>query len=126
MLTAAAPRDARAARALWRDLKAALRRAPGGADLIRLSRMPVELDGRPNPLALLDDAGPGSVNGNALTTGDDFDTYRYALDRTVRKEPERHCRVSTRHPTAAFKIIRHKNEAVAHISHIENPQGTAR
>src|SRR5258705_5686360 len=31
MLTAAAPRDARAARALWRDLKAALRRGPRGA-----------------------------------------------------------------------------------------------
>ena len=124
MLTAAAPRDARAARALWRDLKAALRRAPGGADLIRLPRMPVELDGRPNPLALLDDAGPCSLNGNALTTGDDFDTYRYSLDRTVRKELERSWRVFTRHPTAAFKIITDKNEALRILSTMEIQQGT--
>ena len=40
MLGSAAPRDAGAARALWRDLLAALRRMPGGADLIRLRKMP--------------------------------------------------------------------------------------
>jgi CelD/BcsL family acetyltransferase involved in cellulose biosynthesis len=62
--------------ALWRDLKAALRRMSGGADLIRLRKMPVDLDGRPNPLALLDGAGPCSLNGNIVTTGDDFDTWR--------------------------------------------------
>jgi CelD/BcsL family acetyltransferase involved in cellulose biosynthesis len=123
MLTAAAPRDAKAARALWRDLKAALRRAPGGADLIRLPRMPVELDGRPNPLALLDGAGPCSLNGNVVTTGDDFDTYRYSLDRTVRKELERSWRVFTRHPTAAFKIITDKNEALRILPTMEIQQG---
>src|SRR5882757_4371085 len=53
ILGSAAPRDARAARALWRDLRAALRRMPGGADLIRLRKVPRDLDGRPNPLALL-------------------------------------------------------------------------
>ena len=53
MLGPAAPRDAKAARAMWNDLRDALRRLPGGADLIRLRKMPVELDGRPNPLALL-------------------------------------------------------------------------
>jgi CelD/BcsL family acetyltransferase involved in cellulose biosynthesis len=124
MLMAAAPRDARAARALWRDLKAALRRVPGGADLIRLPRMPVELDGRPNPLALLDAAGPCSLNGNVVTTGDDFDTYRYSLDRTVRKELERSWRVFTRHSTAAFKIITDKNQALRNLSTMEIQQGT--
>ena len=58
LLGPAAPRDARAARAMWRDLLAALRRMPGGADLIRLRKMPADLEGRPNPLALLDGAGP--------------------------------------------------------------------
>jgi CelD/BcsL family acetyltransferase involved in cellulose biosynthesis len=125
MVTAAAPSNARAARALWRDLKAALRRLPGGADLIRLPRMPVELDdGRANPLALLDDAGPCSLNGNVVTTGDDFDAYRYSLDRTVRKELERSWRVFTRHPTAAFKIVTDKNEALRILSAMEIQQGT--
>src|SRR5882757_6587803 len=62
LLGGAAPRDAKAARALWRDLKAALRRLPGGADLMRLRKMPVELGLRPNPLALLDGASPCSLN----------------------------------------------------------------
>jgi CelD/BcsL family acetyltransferase involved in cellulose biosynthesis len=124
MLMAAAPRDAGAARALWRDLKAALRRVPGSADLIRLPRMPVEFDGRPNPLALLDDAGPCSLNGNVVTTGDDFDTYRYSLDRTVRKELERSWRVFTRHPAAAFQIITDKNQALRILSTMEIQQGT--
>src|ERR1700722_3298092 len=42
MLGPAAPRDAGAARALWRDLLTALRRMPGGADLIRLRKMPAD------------------------------------------------------------------------------------
>ena len=66
VLGAAAPRDAKAARALWRDLLTALRRLPGGADLIRLRKMPIDLDGRPNPLALLDGAVPCALNGNLV------------------------------------------------------------
>jgi CelD/BcsL family acetyltransferase involved in cellulose biosynthesis len=124
MLTAAAPRDARAARALWRDLKAALRRMPGGADLIRLQKMPVDLDGKPNPLALLDGAGICSLNGNIVTTGDDFDAYRYSLEKTVRKELERSWRVFMRHPAAAFKIVADRNEALRILSTTEVQQGT--
>ncbi len=124
MLTAAAPRHAMAARALWRDLKAALRRMPGGADLIRLQKMPIDLDGRPNPLALFDGAGPCSLNGNVVTTGDDFDAYRYSLERTVRKELERSWRVFTRDPTAEFKIVTDKDEALRILSTMEIQQGT--
>jgi hypothetical protein len=72
--------------------------------------MPVDLDGRPNPLALLDGAGPCSLNGNIVTTGDDFDAWRYTLERTVRKELERSWRVLTRDPAAAFRIVTEKNE----------------
>ena len=124
MLTAAAPRDAKGARALWRDLKAALRRMPGGADFIRLRKMPVDLDGRPNPLALLDGAGPCSLNGNIVTTGDDFDAWRHTLERTVRKELKRSWRVFTRDPAAAFKIVTEKNEALRILSTMEIQQGT--
>ena len=52
---------------------------PGGADLIRLRKVPIDLDGRPNPLALLDAAGPCSLNGNLVTTGEDYDAWRYTL-----------------------------------------------
>jgi CelD/BcsL family acetyltransferase involved in cellulose biosynthesis len=123
LLGPAAPRDAKAARAMWQDLRAALRRVPGGADLIRLRKMPVEMDGRPNPLALLDGAGPCALNGNIVITGDDFDAWRYKLERTVRKELERSWRVFTREPAAAFRIIADKDEALRVLSTMEAQQG---
>ena len=119
----AAPRDAKSARAMWKDLRAALRRLPGGADLIRLRKMPVETAGRPNPLALLNGAGACALNGNLVTTGDDFDAWRFTLERTVRKELERSWRVFTRDPKAAFKIITDKDEALRVLSTMESQQG---
>lgn len=124
MLTAAMPRDAMAARLLWRDLLAALKRIPGGADLVRLRKMPVDLDGRPNPLALLDGANPCPLNGNVVTTGDDFDAYRYSLERSVRKELERSWRVFTRNPAATFKIATDRIEALWILATMEVQQGT--
>jgi CelD/BcsL family acetyltransferase involved in cellulose biosynthesis len=123
LLGAAAPSDASAAHAMWRDLRLALRRLPGGADLIRLRKMPVEMDGRPNPLALLNGAGPCALNGNIVSTGDDFDAWRFTLERTVRKELERSWRVFTRDPQAAFKIITDKDEALRVLSTMESQQG---
>ena len=122
LLGAAAPRDATAASGLWRDLKAALRRMPGGADLIRLRKMPHDLDGKPNPLALLAGANPCPLNGNVVATGDDFDTYRYSLGRTVRKELERSWRVFTRDPEAAFQIVTDRNQALRVLSTMEMQQ----
>jgi CelD/BcsL family acetyltransferase involved in cellulose biosynthesis len=123
LLGPAAPRDAKAARAMWNDLRAALRRLPGGADLIRLRKMPVETGGRPNPLALLDGAGPCALNGNIVITGEDFDAWRFTLERTVRKELERSWRVFTRDPAAAFRIITDKDDALRVLSTMEAQQG---
>jgi CelD/BcsL family acetyltransferase involved in cellulose biosynthesis len=123
LLGPAAPRDARAARAMWKDLRKALRALPGGADLIRLRKMPDESGGRPNPLALLDGAGPCSLNGNLVTTGEDFDAWRFTLERTVRKELERSWRVFTRDPAAAFRIVTDKDEALRVLSTMETQQG---
>jgi CelD/BcsL family acetyltransferase involved in cellulose biosynthesis len=124
ILGPAAPRDAKAARALWRDLLSALRRMQGGADLIRLRKVVVDLDGRPNPLALLDEAGPCSLNGNVVTTGEDYDAWRYTLEKTVRKELERSWRVFTRDPAAAFTMVTDSNEALRILSTTEVQQGT--
>jgi CelD/BcsL family acetyltransferase involved in cellulose biosynthesis len=124
ILGSAAPRDAGTARALWRDLRAALRKMPGGADLIRLRKVPVDLDGRPNPLALLGDAGPCAANGNVVTTGDDYDGWRYTLEKTVRKELERSWRVFTRDPAAGFSLVADHHEALRILSTTEVQQGT--
>jgi len=120
----AAPRDAKAARAFWRELLKALRRVSGGADLIRLRKLPAELDGRPNPLALLAEAGPCYANGNIVTTGDDYDAWRYTLEKTVRKELERSWRVFTRDPAAAFSLVSDRDEALRILSTTEVQQGT--
>jgi CelD/BcsL family acetyltransferase involved in cellulose biosynthesis len=118
----AAPRDAKAAHALWRDLLAALRRMQGAADLIRLRKMPIDLDGRPNPLALLAGASRCPLNGNVVMTGDDFDAYRYSLQRTVRKELERSWRVFAREPAAAFRVVTDKAEALRVLATMEAQQ----
>jgi CelD/BcsL family acetyltransferase involved in cellulose biosynthesis len=122
VLGKAAPRDARTARSLWQDLLTALRRMPDGADLVRLRKMPVDLGGRPNPLALLDGVSSSPVNGNLVTTGDDFDAYRYSLDRTVRKELERSWRVFTRDPAASFQVVTDKAEALRILATMEAQQ----
>jgi CelD/BcsL family acetyltransferase involved in cellulose biosynthesis len=122
LLHTAAPRDAAGVRAMWRELLAALKRLPGGTDLVRLRKMPFELDGRPNPLTQLAGASASFLNSNVVTTGDDFDAYRYSLDRTVRKELERSWRVFTRHPDAAFRTVTDQNEATRMLSAMEAQQ----
>jgi CelD/BcsL family acetyltransferase involved in cellulose biosynthesis len=122
LLHATALRDPASARLMWRDLLAALKRLPGGTDLVRLRKMPFELDGRPNPLTLLRGASASFLNSNVVTMGDDFDAYRYSLERTVRKELERSWRVFTRHPDAAFRIVTGHDEALRVLSAMETQQ----
>ncbi|MDE2473331.1 MAG: GNAT family N-acetyltransferase [Bradyrhizobium sp.] len=122
LLHPAALRDAASIRRMWRDLLTALKRLPGGSDLVRLRKMPFELDGRSNPLTLLPGASASFLNSNVVTTGDDFDAYRYSLERTVRKELERSWRVFTRHPGAAFRIVSGHDEALRVLSAMEGQQ----
>ncbi len=119
--TAAAPRDPATMRHLWRELRSALRELPGGVDLIRLRKMPVEIAGRVNPLSLL----PTSacvLNGNVVTTGDDYDVWRFTLERTVRKELERSWRVFTRDPTTSFRVVTDQVQAQALLATMEVQQ----
>ena len=124
LLGPAAPRDARSARLMWRGLLAALRKVPGGADLIRLRKLPADIDGRSNPLAMLDAAGPCSLNGNLVITGGDYDAWRHTLERTTRKELERSWRVYTRHPGADFRLAATADEALKILATTEVQQGT--
>jgi CelD/BcsL family acetyltransferase involved in cellulose biosynthesis len=124
LLGVAAPRDAVAARRMWRDLTTALRRMEGGADLIRLRKVPAMLGEKPHPLALLGDAGPCSLNGNVVVTGEDYDTWRFTLEKTVRKELERSWRVFTRDASAAFSIAADDSEALRILSTTEVQQST--
>ncbi|WP_315833830.1 GNAT family N-acetyltransferase [Bradyrhizobium prioriisuperbiae] len=120
VLGPAAPRDPEAAEHLWRALCAAL----DGIDLIRFKKMPVAIGDRPNPLALIAGTHPCQVNGNLVTTGDDFDAYRFSLERTVRKELERSWRVFTRHPEAGFRAVTDTDEALRLLAVLETQQST--
>lgn len=124
ILGPAAPRDAKAARAVWRSLLSALRAMREPADLIRLRKVPADLDGKPSPLALLDTAGACSLNGNLVTTGEDYDTWRYTLEKTVRKELERSWRVFTRDPAASFGFFNDATKALRILSTTEVQQET--
>jgi len=124
LLGPAAPCDARAAAALWRSLRAALREVAGGVDLIRFRKVPADLDGRPNPLVLLDHAAPCTLDGNVVTTGDDYDAWRYTLEKTVRKELERSWRVFTRDPAATFKFATDHDDALRILSTTDVQQAT--
>jgi CelD/BcsL family acetyltransferase involved in cellulose biosynthesis len=123
VLGPAAPREPEAAAALWRDLRRALRALPGGADLARLRKVPVDLDGRPNPLAMLGGARPCPLNGNLVATGDDFEQYRRSLKRDVRRVLERSWRTFAKYPGAAFRIVAGRDEALRVLSAMEAQQG---
>ena len=87
---------------------------PGGADLIRLRKMPLDLDGRPNPLALLDGAGPCAVNGNLVTTGEDFDAWRHSLDATSARDWKELARVHAAIPQPHSGSSRDNGRGASH------------
>ena len=126
LLGRAAPRDARAARGLWRDLLS------GAAPDVRRRRShPSPQDRRsistagPIRWRCSRSAGPCSLNGNVVTTGEDYDAWRYTLERTVRKELERSWRVFTRDPAAAFRLVTDKDEALRILLDHRGPAGRA-
>jgi CelD/BcsL family acetyltransferase involved in cellulose biosynthesis len=123
LLGPAAPRDAAGAQAMWQDLLAGLARMQGGADLIRLRKLPRDLDGRPNPLALLEGTGRSAVNGNLVTIGDDFDAWRHSLGRNARKGFLKSWRAFSRDPKARFESITDPDEASRVMAAMEVQQG---
>jgi CelD/BcsL family acetyltransferase involved in cellulose biosynthesis len=96
-------------RALCQALLAALRKLPGGVDLMRLKKMPADIEGQPNPLASLGRVGSCSLNGNLIVTGDDFEVYRASIKRM---QLPRSWRVFNRNPGAAFRMITAVDEAI--------------
>jgi CelD/BcsL family acetyltransferase involved in cellulose biosynthesis len=97
------------ARELCRALLAALRGLPEGVDLVRLRKMPANVDGKPNPLVSMGRLGSCSLNGNLIETGDDFDAYRISIKRM---QLPRSWRVFNRYPGAKFRIVTNVDEAL--------------
>ena len=108
ILAPEAPHDFAGVRAMNRALLAALHRLPDRPDLIRLKKMPAEIQGRPNPLVASGWTGSCSLNGNLIEVGGDFQAYR----GSIRKMQLPRCwRVFTRFPGARFQIATTVDEA---------------
>lgn len=120
VLGPAAPRTREDAAALWRAVRSSL----PPARVLRLTKMPVTLGARPNPLALLPGALPCAVNGNVVSTGEDWDAWRYGLEKTVRKELERSWRVFSRESGTAFTIVTDLSAAHRILDAMERQQET--
>jgi CelD/BcsL family acetyltransferase involved in cellulose biosynthesis len=90
-------------------LLAALHRLPDRPDLIRLKKMPTEIQGRPNPLVALGWTGSCSLNSNLIDVDDDFEAYR----SSIRKMQMPRCwRVFARYPGARFQVATTVGEAL--------------
>lgn len=108
--------------AWWRDLCRELARLPGGCDLVRFRKMPAAMDGWVNPLASVAGTQPSALTGHLVQVGDDYDAYRYSLEKTVRKELERSWRVFAKHDGAEFKQVRDIDEALRTFAALEAQQ----
>ncbi|HSY56542.1 MAG TPA: GNAT family N-acetyltransferase [Bradyrhizobium sp.] len=101
--------DEAQSRALCKTLLIALRRLPERPDLVRLKKMPSDIQGKPNPLVVLGRLGSSSLNGNLIVTGDDFEVYRHSIKRM---QLPRSWRVFGRYPGATFRLVTNVGEAL--------------
>lgn len=85
MIGPAAPTDSEGGNRLWRNIRAALK----GADLIRLEKMPREIGGRTNPLALADACMPSPHHGHFVTITGTVEEFLRSRGKKFRKEVER-------------------------------------
>lgn len=109
ILAPGAPCDRNAMRAMNRALLDALDRLPERVDLIRMQKMPAEIDGRPNPFLVAARLGSCSLNGNIIDVGDDFEAYRASIRQL---QLPRCWRVFNRHAGANFRVVRDRDEAL--------------
>lgn len=108
--------------AWWRDLCRELARLPDKCDLVRFRKMPAAMAGWVNPLASLAGVQPSALTGHLVQVGDDYDVYRYSLEKTVRKELERSWRVFAKHDGATFRQVHEIDEALNTFAALEAQQ----
>jgi CelD/BcsL family acetyltransferase involved in cellulose biosynthesis len=105
-------------RALWVTLKRALQ----PVDVIRFSRMPMDIDDRRNPLAMLPWTRPSSINGSVLTLDHDWSHYLKSLESKFRNEIGRCWRIFTGREGGVFKRIDDIAEAERVFAALEHQQ----
>lgn len=118
ILGPASPSSFVESRALW----VAIRNALPPADLLRFTKMPAEVAGRPNPLALLWSTRPSRLTSNILAIDSGWAEYLKSLERRFRKELGRSWRVFANHPGAVFRCIENPAEATWVLEALEQQQ----
>jgi CelD/BcsL family acetyltransferase involved in cellulose biosynthesis len=118
ILGPAAPTDRAGAIVLWDALRSAL----GGIGLVRFTKMPMTIDGRVNPFALLDGNHAAAVNRNVVTIDGTWERYLKSLERRFRKELGRSWRVFLGHEGAAFERITDVDHAARVLAELERQQ----
>lgn len=119
VLGPAAPTNAADAQAMWK----AMRKALSGADVVRFTKMPPEIEGRANPLTLLPSARRASLTGNILAIDGSWDDYLASLKGMLRKQLRKTWRVFTEHEGATFRRIEDPDEAVCVLAELARQQG---
>jgi CelD/BcsL family acetyltransferase involved in cellulose biosynthesis len=118
ILGPAAPSGAGHARALWN----AVREALADADLVRLTKMPSEVEGRRNPLALLPSARVSPTTGHVLAIDGAWDGYLASLKGEFRRQVARSWRAFARHDGAMFHRVDDATAAAAMLAMLERRQ----
>ncbi|MGY8666793.1 GNAT family N-acetyltransferase [Bradyrhizobium sp. UFLA05-109] len=119
ILASDSPRDSASLRMIASDFLTALRGLPERPDLINLEKMPIEIRGRPNPLAATQRATLCSVNGNLVEFGDGFEDYRASIAKI---QLARRWRVFARHRGARFEMVTDVDEALRILDVMDRQQ----
>jgi len=117
LLGPASPRSAESAQRLWDAL---MRELPA-VDAIRLTKMPGEIGGLPNPLTLLASSQKSHLHCNLLSVAS-YDDFKRRRGRIYRKEYERSWRVFERLGGTQFRRIWDVESALGVLRSIEEQQ----
>jgi CelD/BcsL family acetyltransferase involved in cellulose biosynthesis len=119
ILGPAAPQSVTDSQVMWEAMRPTLT----GADLVRFMKMPREVEGRVNPLALLPAARRSSLSGNFVAIDGNWDDYLATLKGTLRKQLRKSWRLFVQHDGAVFRRIDDPDEAIRVLATLERQQG---
>jgi CelD/BcsL family acetyltransferase involved in cellulose biosynthesis len=109
------PADAASAAQLWR---ATIRALPP-ADIMRVRKTPLTVGGVSNVANLLPGAFPDPLSRHIIDMPDEFEAYTASRTTKFSKEQRRVWRVFTRHPGAAFEIVKDPARALMLFAQFE-------
>jgi CelD/BcsL family acetyltransferase involved in cellulose biosynthesis len=121
LIAPATPVTVEYAHAVWEQVQNALPKA----DLIRLTKMPLEAGSRSNPLAMLGGARPSKYTGYAIDLPERWDDYIGSLKKDVRNLLKRRWRRFTEDEKAGLRWIEDPDEGLRTLRTLQAQQ-TAR